>query len=207
MRKFTPEEDQFLWDNYLTIPAKRLSAMLNRTESTARQRMKLLRIVVPPEVVERFRKESQFKKGQTPPNKGKKMPPELYEKCKATMFKKGQLPHNTAATDGEVRMRRDKSGKAYKYIRVALGHWELYHRVIWEQAHGPIPEGMLVVFKDGDSMNCELDNLEMITMEENMARNTLHRFPAELKDVIRLSNKIKRKLHEHKQTGAEQHNS
>src|SRR6186713_274770 len=37
----------------------------------------------------------QFKKGQIPPNKGKKMPEELYKKCEPTMFKSGSVPHNT----------------------------------------------------------------------------------------------------------------
>ncbi|MGL4483567.1 MAG: hypothetical protein ACRCUS_01325, partial [Anaerovoracaceae bacterium] len=35
-----------------------------------------------------------FPKGQEPHNKGKKMPTEIYERCKATMFKKGQVPPN-----------------------------------------------------------------------------------------------------------------
>lgn len=35
---------------------------------------------------------TEFKKGQTPWNKGVPMTPERYEKCKATMFKKGMKP-------------------------------------------------------------------------------------------------------------------
>jgi len=197
MRKFTQEEDDFLRNNYLTIPAVRISKMLKRSKVAAAQRMKLLGIVVPPEIIEEFKKQSQFKTGQTPLNKGKKMPAHIYEKLKNTMFKKGQLPHNTASSNGEIRIRTHRSGIRYKYMRVSIAKWELYHRIIWQEANGPIPEEMLIVFKDGDTMNCSIENLEMITMEENMKRNTIQRFPQELKEVIFLQNKINRKVHEH----------
>ena len=36
----------------------------------------------------------QFEPGHIPANKGKKMSPEQYEKCKATMFRKGNVPAN-----------------------------------------------------------------------------------------------------------------
>ena len=39
MRKFTPAEDRFLLENYLTIPAKRMGKILGRTEGTARQEL------------------------------------------------------------------------------------------------------------------------------------------------------------------------
>ena len=38
-------------------------------------------------------------------------------------------------------------------------NWQQKHRVIYENAHGPIPEGHLVVFLDGDRNNFDLDNL------------------------------------------------
>ena len=49
----------------------------------------------------------RFKEGYEPANKGKKMSPKQYEKCKATMFRKGNVPANhmevgeyTHTTDG-----------------------------------------------------------------------------------------------------------
>ena len=32
-------------------------------------------------------------------------------------------------------------------------------RVVWEQLHGPIPDGCCIINLDGDKMNCEPDNL------------------------------------------------
>jgi len=40
------------------------------------------------------------------------------------------------------------------------------HRVIWEQAHGPIPAGFKICFKDGDRHNCALANLVMLSHDE-----------------------------------------
>lgn len=40
--------------------------------------------------------------------------------------------------------------------------WVGEHRLMWEQAHGPIPDGHVVVFLDGDPCNLELDNLRAV---------------------------------------------
>ncbi len=197
MRKFTSQEDQFLRDHYLTVPAKRMAKMLGRSEGTARQRMKVLGIVVPPEIVEQFRRASQIKPGNVPHNKGKKMSDELRAKVAHTWFQKGLLPHNTAKADGEITIRKDNgTGIPYRYIRLSLGNWELLHRHIWRQHNGEIPDGHIVVFKDGDQSNCDISNLELITLKDNMRRNTIHRYPEELHTTIRLISKIKKIAHE-----------
>lgn len=36
------------------------------------------------------------------------------------------------------------------------------HRVVWEEANGPIPNGYIVHHRDGDKANNELSNLELI---------------------------------------------
>ena len=45
--------------------------------------------------------------------------------------------------------------------------WKQKHRLLWEEANGPIPEGMVVTFRDGDRSNFSLDNLRLVSMEEN----------------------------------------
>lgn len=195
MRFFTPEEDDFLRENYMTIPTKRMSTVLGRSESSARQRMALIGIVVPEELAEMFKKQSQFKKGSVSFNKGKKMKDyaskEAMERMAKTQFKKGQTPHNTKY-DGHERINKD----GYTEVRVSIGKYKLKHRVLWEKHHGKIPKNHIVVFKDKDKNNFELNNLELITFEENMSRNTIQRYPKELKHVIKLSHKLKRKLNE-----------
>jgi hypothetical protein len=195
-RKFTIEEDDFLRANYMTIPAKRMARMLGRTEGTARQRMKLLGITVPPEIVEQFRQASYIKKGNVPLNKGQKMPKEVYKKCKATMFKKGSVPPNRKPVGSE----RIDSKDGYVWIKVmeGLNSYRLKHRVLWEQHFGPIPKGTNVQFKDGDRLNIVIDNLELVSKDGNMLRNTFHNYPKEIASTIQLMGALTRQINKHK---------
>lgn len=138
-------------------------------------------------------KATQFQKGQTPPNKGQKMSKDLYEKVEKTMFKKGNKPMNTQPI-GTIHQRKDTGGKMYQYIKIADCDWRLLNRHTWELHNGPIPKGMVVVYKDGNYLNNDITNLLMITKKENMARNTIHRLPQELQQVMRLKCKLIKKI-------------
>jgi hypothetical protein len=135
----------------------------------------------------------EFKKGNVPHNKGKKMPAELYAKCRPTMFQKGSIPSNLKPI-GYLSVRPDKTGREYVHIKVDSQTWNLYHRVLWEQEHGPIPAKMKIVFINGNTLDCRLDNLKMVTYQEAMLMNTIHRYTPEIKQLIRLNNKLKQKL-------------
>jgi hypothetical protein len=45
-------------------------------------------------------------------------------------------------------------------------NWKPKHSVIWENAHGAIPKGSVVIFADGDKSNFALDNLLLISRGE-----------------------------------------
>lgn len=107
-----------------------------------------------------------FKKGSVPFNKGTKG----LTTANKTSFKKGIVPHNTLQ-DGAIRPRVDKRGVPYLYIRISKAKWVLYHRYIWEQNHGPIPAKHVVIFIDGNTLNCDAANLKLISMKENVNRN------------------------------------
>lgn len=140
--------------------------------------------------------EFQFKKGHVPRNKGMKwsefMTLEGQQNSYKTTFKKGNLPHNTKY-DGEISIREDKR-RAYKFIRTSKGHWLALHVYNWITANGPVPDGMIVVFRSSDKMNCDLSNLEIITRGENMSRNTIQRYPAELKSTMKVLKKLTREI-------------
>lgn len=172
--KFKPEEDQFLKENYLTIPAKRMAKMLGRREGTARQRMKILQLVVPPEIIEKFKRDSYIKKGSTPFNKGLKqeafMSKEAIEATKATRFQPGSTPANTKK-DNCLTLRVDNKGHLYYWIRVNKGKWVMYHVYLWLKAGKQIPAGMILRFKDGDTLNVKHSNFSLVTRAEHLQLN------------------------------------
>ena len=106
-----------------------------------------------------------YQKGSEPWNKGMKYSPPGSE---ATRFKPGQLPHN-ARQEGEVYL-RDDHGTKYYFIKLKGKRPQPYHRHLWEQQNGPISKGCVVVFVDGDQMNCVIENLSCISRAENCKR-------------------------------------
>lgn len=97
-----------------------------------------------------------FQKGQVAHNKGKRISPEVYEKCKATMFKKGNIPANHREV-GSERINVD----GYTEIKVAEPNkWRLKQRVIWEELyHEKLKRNEAVIFLDGNRQNFDKDNL------------------------------------------------
>jgi hypothetical protein len=193
----TKKEDMFLRKNYLTMTYGQIEKALGRSSCFVSRRMKQLGLNVPDEILKKHKAKFLFVPGQKPHNTGKKqiewMSSEAIEKSKASCFKKGNVPYNTAKSDGAISVRKDTQTEiSYKYIRVSIGKWELLQRKVWADAHGPIDKGMVIIFKDGNSLNCELSNLQMITLAENMLRNSIQRFPPELKTAIRSVSKLKR---------------
>lgn len=98
-------------------------------------------------------------------NKGLKIQdyisPESYERMKTSHFKHGNVPGNWKPVGSE---RITKDGYIELKVRdlnsgLSIDNFELKHRWIYEQNHGPIAEGMIVVFKDGDKMNFDIENL------------------------------------------------
>lgn len=79
-----------------------------------------------------------------------------------TRFKPGNLPYQTLPVGSES---ITKGG--YTIVKIAMPNvWRLKHRIIWEQANGPIPEGMIVIFKDRDKSNFSMDNLMLVSRSQ-----------------------------------------
>jgi len=98
--------------------------------------------------------------GIAPPNKGTKG---VYNVGgNRTSFKPGERPINYKPVGFE---RLDRDG--YTLVKVSdVGtwneRWKHKHKVIWEQANGPIPKGHVVLFADQDKSNIVLDNLILV---------------------------------------------
>jgi hypothetical protein len=132
-----------------------------------------------------------YKKGGTPINKGRKMSPEQYEKCRKTMYKPGARPHNETY-NGYERITKD----GYIEVRIIKSVFIAKHRWVWEQTHGKLPDNMLITFKDKNPLNVNLDNLIAISKAEHMIRNGIHNYPPEVVQTIRLLSKLNKKISE-----------
>lgn len=172
----TPEDDAFIKANYLELPPQRMADIIGCSETKVKKRMRQLGLIVPRYIIERRIQESRIKKGSTPPNKGKKwddyMSKEAQERSRKTTFKKGNLPHNCYHEIGKVVI-RERESERYKMVCLAYGKWRLLHVVNWEKKYGKIPKGHCLWCKNGDTLNCDPDNWELITRAENLRRNRL----------------------------------
>lgn len=114
---------------------------------------------------------SKFNIGHTPWNKGTSG----IKKATSASFKKGSVPKNILQP-GTITIRKKTNKVPIKWIRLEGGKWEPLSRYNWKLQYGFIPDDMMVVLKDGNSMNLELgdcSNLELITKKEN-ARKSLN---------------------------------
>lgn len=95
------------------------------------------------------------------------------EKIKKTWFKKGHKPQNTLY-DGALTIRHDhprRGGNKYMWIRLKENVWYPYHKYLWERKYGPVPEQHVLMFKNGNTLDCRIENIRLITMAENLERN------------------------------------
>ena len=163
--KYTDEMKQFILDNYKGRYNQELADLFNQKFNTN----------ITSRTIKSYKANNKlnsgltgkFRKGQTPHNKGKKMPKEVYEKVKHTMFAKGNVPPNHRPVGSE---RISKDG--YIEVKVAEPNkWRLKQRVVYEEAKGEIPEGCPIRFLDGNKRNFDIDTLRCITRSELLYLN------------------------------------
>lgn len=163
--KYTDEMKQFILDNYKGRYNQELADLFNQKFNTN----------ITSRTIKSYKANNnlnsgltgKFRKGQTPHNKGKKMPKEVYEKVKHTMFAKGNVPPNHRPVGSE---RISKDG--YIEVKVAEPNkWRLKQRVVYEEAKGKIPEGCTIILLDGNKRNFDIDNLRCITRSELLYLN------------------------------------
>ncbi len=202
---WTDTENEYLVLNYANSINKDIAKHLGRSVNSVEGRAFALGLKKDPAFLSQYFREnihentlkSAFKKGNIPVNKGVKMDSAVYEKVKGTFFKKGSIPHNTR-NDGDTRIMNTK-GINYIYIRISLGKWIPLHQKVWIEANGEIPKGFVVIFKDKNPLNCDISNLELISMKENMLRNSVTNYPEEIRTLIAYKRVFNRKLNKIKE--------
>ena len=140
-----------------------------------------------------------FEKGSVSWNKGKKG----YHApgSEKGWFKKGQVPPNrkpfgherVCPKDGYILIKVDMDHPHFPGRR---GYYMAKQRYLYEQEHGPIPKGMVLRCLDGDKLNVDLDNWELITQALNARLNQrgYNDVPDDLKPAAMTSAKIVDKL-------------
>lgn len=164
---WSPEEEDILKEAYIVGGTKLATQALKasgfcRSKNAVKVKARVLKI--------RSIDDGRFKKGYTSANKGQKMSPAQREQASLNWFKKGEKPQN-ALHDGAITIRKGRNNKKYKYIRIASNVWVQYHRYLWKAHYGAIPHRLVVYFKDGNTLNCDLDNLGLRTRAESLKSN------------------------------------
>lgn len=151
----------------------------------------------------------QFTKGTEPPNKGKPFPTAaLHPNCRKTQFRQGHEPHNTkfagherVSKDGYVEISVEETNPHTGYHR----RYVLKHRWLWEQANGPVPDGMALKCL-GDKLNTAPSNWELVPRAllprlnggRHKRRIAYDEAPTELKPTIMAIAKLEHRTREAK---------
>lgn len=206
-RSWTKRELAIVRRRYPNTPTSILAAELGRTERSIWQQAVKMGVRKSARYLEAKRKAEaerlcaagqahRFPKGHRPWNAGRKG----YVaggRSAETRFKPGHRPAKWVPVGTEV---VDSDGYLKRKVRddappgMSRKNWKYVHVLVWEEAHGPVPPGHSIVFKDGDKTNIQLSNLECIPRAELMARNTVHRLPKELARTVQLLGAVKRQI-------------
>lgn len=110
-------------------------------------------------------------------------------------FQKGHVPANLnpvgheriCVKDGYVLVKVDQVNPYTGHRGWYRGWYRAKHVVNWELVNGPVPEGMNLRFIDGDQLNPDVDNLELVSkaLHLRLNKNKLNAAPDEYKSTIR----------------------
>jgi len=101
------------------------------------------------------------------------------EKSIGNQFAKGNPKNRTTWNKGDTALDKHPQWKGgvqhvrndCVYITVAPNKRVRRPLLVWESVYGPLPKGYIILHKDGDRYNDDIDNLEAITRAELLSRN------------------------------------
>lgn len=168
-RRFTQEQIDFISANYKGHSVAEMTDLFNAHFGT-RMTWRQIRAVVNNRGIVSGRS-GRFEKGIRPWNTGTKG---LMRRNSGT-FKKGNAPGNRKPLGSE----RICTKNGFVLVKVAEKNpytgsptrYKHKHVHVWEQHHGPVPDGMVVAFRDGDQLNCGPENLMLISRAELLRLN------------------------------------
>ena len=173
----TPEQDRFIRENVKGTGYQAMADMVNERFGTSFTKKQMKAYYARNKLNSGLT--GQFQKGNVPATKGKTwaeyMSPEGQANSRKTQFKKGHIPHNGGLPIGTLRIRREhesRGGKPYYWEKVAQPNvWRMRHVLVWEEHNGPVPDGQMVTFANGDTLNCDISNLILETRAQHAVKN------------------------------------
>lgn len=183
---FTKEQEDFIHKNAPTMYRKVLVAALNNTfgtdfkYNTVRSYCARHNLFAPGGTGKFDSSRTNWQKGLSKEEFKSHYSKESFEKMVGAMLESSKT-HKI----GDIVIRH---GKKYIYINEDYGlhidhRTQEYGRYLWEQAYGPIPNDFMIIYLDGDYMNCTLDNLVCIPTKYRsfLRHNSWWQSPAEIK--------------------------
>lgn len=170
MRKlWNDEAEAYMIEHYANMTNEEIGKVLGISESSVASKANRMKLKKSEAFMKLCRQKTTWKKGQVSWNKG--MKGLKFAGSEKGHFKKGSLPHNTKP-DNVTTVRKDKEGRLHEFVKISMGVWKPKRLLVWEEHNGPVKKGMCIWVKDGDTMNTNIDNLELITRKENRLRNS-----------------------------------
>ena len=154
----------YIQANYLGVGNKEMAERLNAIFGTAYTTAQLKSYYANHDLNSGLT--GRFEKGHIPPNKGRKG--YCAPGAEKGHFKAGHTPHNKTPI-GTILVKSD--GYLWQKVGEGARDWRQLSHILWEQTNGPVPEGGRLIYKDGNKLNCTLDNLALVTLAENAVMN------------------------------------
>jgi len=183
-RLFTDEQARFIRDSYKDRSLLEMTILFNGRFGTNRTRQQIKNFVARRGFTSG--RTGCFPRGHKPWNTGTKG----LTGANKTSFKKGNVPANCRPLGSERICSKDgyilvnvPERNPYTGCPTRYKHKHVYD---WEQAHGPVPKGMVVAFISSDKTRCELENLMLVSRAEllNLNRHGYKDMPPDLKPSV-----------------------
>lgn len=194
---WTEAEEDILRQHYPDATMAELMAMIDRTDPAITNRVRVLGLSKSTAFWARP-DTGRIQPGNVPPNKGRKGMA-AHPNAVRTQFKPGNKPQTWQPIGTET---LDRDGYLKRKVRddddvPSRFNWEYVHRMVWGAEHGPIPEGHAVCFRNDDKTDIRPENLELVSRDELMLRNSVHQYPPEVVQVVQLRGALNRKIRRH----------